>query len=40
MIKALLDQKGTVSIGGGVITHLRFTDDIDGLAESENEFDQ
>ena len=37
MNEALLDHKGTVSIGGRVITNLRFADDIDGLAESEHE---
>ena len=26
------DHEGTVSIGGRTITHLRFADDIDGLA--------
>ena len=26
------DREGTVSIGGRTITHLRFADDIDGLA--------
>ena len=29
--------QGTVSIGGRVITNLRFADDIDGLAGSEHE---
>ena len=37
MNEALLDHKGTVSIGGRVITNLRFADDIDGLAGSEHE---
>ena len=37
MSEALLDHKGTVSIGGRVITNLRFADDIDGLAGSEHE---
>ena len=32
-----LDNKGTVSIGGIVITNLRFADDIDGLADSKKE---
>ena len=36
MNEALLDHKGTVSIGGRVITNLRFADDIDGLAGSEH----
>ena len=30
-------QEGTVSIGGRIITNLRFADDIDGLAEEEEE---
>ena len=37
MNEALLDPKGTVSIGGRVITNLRFAVDIDGLAGSEHE---
>ena len=37
MNKALLDHKGTVYIGGRVITNLRFSDDIDCLARSEHE---
>ena len=37
MIEALLDHKGTASIGGRVITNLRFADDIDSLAGSEHE---
>ena len=37
MNEALQDHKGTLSIGGRVITNLRFVDDIDGLAGSENE---
>ena len=37
MNEALLDHKGTVSIGGRVITNLRFADDIDGLAGSGHE---
>ena len=32
MIDALEDHEGTVWIGGRTITHLRFADDIDGLA--------
>ena len=32
---ALEDHEGTVSIGGRIITNLRFADDIDGLAEEE-----
>ena len=34
---SLEDQEGTVSIGGRAITNLRFADDIDGLAEEEEE---
>ena len=30
-------QEGTVSIGGRIITNLRFADDIDGLAGEEDE---
>ena len=30
-------QEGTVSIGSRIITNLRFADDIDGLAEEEEE---
>ena len=37
MNEPLLDHDGTISIGGRVITDLRFSDDIDGLAESESE---
>ena len=37
MTDALEDHNGTVSIGGKTITNLRFADDIDGLAGSENE---
>ena len=33
----VLDHLGTVSIGGRIITNLRFADDIDGLAGSEDE---
>ena len=35
--KALKDHEGAVSIGGRTITNLRFADDIDGLAEEEEE---
>ena len=35
MIDALEDHEGTVWIGGRTITHLRFADDIDGLAGVE-----
>ena len=31
------DLEGTVSIGGRTITNLHFADDIDGLAEEEEE---
>ena len=34
---ALLDHKGTLSIGGRVIINLRFADDIDSLTGSEHE---
>ena len=37
MTDALEDNGGTVSIGGDTITNLRFADDIDGLAEEEEE---
>ena len=37
MNEALLYHKDAVSIGGRVITNLRFSDDIDGLAGSEHE---
>ena len=37
MTDALEDHEGTVSIGGRTITNLRFTDDINGLAEEEEE---
>ena len=37
MTYALNDQEGTVSIGGRIITNLRFADDIDGLAGREEE---
>ena len=37
MTDTLEDHEGTVSIGGRAITNLRFPDDIDGLAEEEEE---
>ena len=37
MTDALEEHEGTVSIGGRTITNLRFADDIDGLAEEEEE---
>ena len=37
MTDALEDRKGTVSIGGRTITHLRFADNIDGLVGEEEE---
>ena len=37
MTDALEQHEGTVSIGGRTITNLRFADDIDGLAGSEQE---
>ena len=37
MTDVLEDHVGTVSIGGRIITNLRFADDIDGLAGSEDE---
>ena len=37
MTNALEDHEGTVGIGGRTITNLRFADDIDGLAEEEEE---
>ena len=39
MPEALEDHEGTVSIGGRVITNLRFADDIDGLAGSAKELE-
>ena len=36
-IDALEDHEGTVSIGSRAITSLHFADDIDGLAEEEEE---
>ena len=35
MTDALEDHEGTVSIGGRTIANLRFTDDIDCVAEEE-----
>ena len=37
MTDALEDHGGTVSTGGRATTNLRFADDIDGLAEEEEE---
>lgn len=37
MSEALQDHQGSVSIGGRTITDLRFADDIDGLAGTEQE---
>ena len=37
MTDVLEDHESTVSIGGRIITNLRFSDDIDGLAEEEEE---
>jgi len=37
MSEALHDHQGSVSIGGRTITNLRFADDIDGLAGTEQE---
>ena len=37
MTEALEDHEGIVSTGGRAITHLRFADDIDGLAGEEKE---
>ena len=37
MTDALEDHEGTVSIGGRTITNLRFADDMDRLAEEEEE---
>ena len=39
MSDALEEHDGTVSIGGRNITNLRFADDIDALAEEEQELD-
>ena len=37
MADTLEDPEGTVSIGGGTITNVRFADDIDSLAGQEQE---
>ena len=37
MIDALEDHIGTCNIGGSKVIHLRFVDDIDGLAREEQE---
>ena len=37
MTEALEEHQGSVSIGGRTITNLRFADDIDGLAGTEEE---
>ena len=37
MTDVLENHVGTVSIGGRIITNLRFAEDIDGLAGSEDE---
>ena len=37
MTVASEDHEGTVSIGGRIITNLRFADDIDGLARDKEE---
>ena len=37
MTDSLEDHEGTVSIGGRTITNLRFADDINGLAGTEDE---
>ena len=39
MTDALEGHEGTISIGGRVITNLRFADDIDGIAGSETELE-
>lgn len=39
MTDALENQQGAVSIGGRTITNLRFADDIDGLAGSEQKLE-
>ena len=39
MSDALEDHDGKVSIGGRNITNLRFADDIDALAEEEQELE-
>ena len=40
MTDALDDHEPTVSIGGRTVSNLRFADDIDGLAGSENELSE
>lgn len=40
MTDALEDHQGTISIGGRTITSLRFADDIDGLAGSEQDLEK
>ena len=37
MTDAVEDHEGTVSIWGRTVTNFRFADDIDGLAEEEEE---
>ena len=37
MTDVIEDHEGTVSIGGRVITNIRFADDIDGFAGEEEE---
>ena len=37
MTDAFEDHEGTVSVGGRIITNLRFADDIDGFAGEEEE---
>ena len=39
MSDALEEHDGKVSIGGRIITNLRFADDIDALAEEEQELE-
>ncbi|MEW8544551.1 MAG: hypothetical protein AB2693_13565 [Candidatus Thiodiazotropha sp.] len=39
MSDALEDHDGKVSIGGRTITHLRFADGVDTLAEEEQELE-
>ena len=40
MTDALENHESTVSIGGRVITNLRFADDIDGLSGDEEELEK
>ena len=40
MATALENHQGTVSIGGRNITNLRFADDIDGVAGTEEELNK